>query len=478
MNQWQVREAMTALAASPLIQKQIDKVITETQLAMSPLVAALPDRKITTDQYFFDTRSARPNAGFVTDGGARQVSTSVYNQLSFQNRHIQAVGGVTGYAQIVTAAQIGDLLMNEVDGALQQMTWMTEWASCWGNNNSTTNQPYPQFDGFDTAVTQFVASNTVSVNSIDAAGGALTLGMLNKLRNIPERKGLPVIGSNWMYLGSSTFVSKVAELLTQTQQRIVAPTVTLPDSGLIVEGYRNVPLVMSSFLGANGYTMSTVSGSAVVVGGGLTGTLPAGTYKYQVAALVGLQGESIPCAEVSVTVGGSGTTGIALSFTPPSNNPEGGIVLSYKVFRTLVGGATATEFLLGYVDAVVGVDGNNNPITTNLIIDTGTALVPENASGPTLPAVPPAAYSGVAANYAGHFPRQAGTDGSGTEDVFFVSRDPRYVLRPWVRQGEILPVAPTIQQPDTLPFAVATDTMLAWKASIFLARLRNVDMAL
>jgi hypothetical protein len=44
----------------------------------------------------------RAAGGFVPDGGARTVSNSTYVQLSYQMKHIESVGAVTGYAQEVT----------------------------------------------------------------------------------------------------------------------------------------------------------------------------------------------------------------------------------------------------------------------------------------------------------------------------------------------------------------------------------------
>jgi hypothetical protein len=138
----------------------------------------------------------------------------------------------------------------------------------------------------------------------------------------------------------------------------------------------------------------------------------------------------------------------------------------YAVYK----GTTSTNgTLLGFVDATVGVAADQiTPVVTTSIIDTGTALVPQNGS--TVPATLPTAYFGT---NTGYLPRA-----TGLEDIYLVARTPDILLRPWVRDCEVLKVAPTLLSPDTLPWAVISDTCLATKAPKYLARLRNVDVAL
>jgi hypothetical protein len=174
-------------------------------------------------------------------------------------------------------------------------------------------------------------------------------------------------------------------------------------------------------------------------------------------------GEIVASAEVSQTTTGSAST-VTLSFTPPAGF-ENGTAISYKVYRT--SGATGTETLLGWVDATVGLAGDGvTPIVANQIVDTGAALVPQQSSGSVVPAQTPAAYVGT---NAGMLPRTAGA-----EDLFLLSRNRDNVVRPYVRDVTPLDVFPTTSAPDTLPFAIVSDTCLAVRAPKYGARLRNV----
>src|SRR5579872_5996240 len=138
---------LSASGASALIQKEIDPLILELYRRYSPLMRNIPSRRITTDTFYFDTRGNLPQGGFVSDGGARPVSTSSYTQTSFKIKLLQIVGGVTGFAEAVTGS-FGSLSANEQVGAAKGLGFDCETALCWGNAGSTINGPYPQFDGF------------------------------------------------------------------------------------------------------------------------------------------------------------------------------------------------------------------------------------------------------------------------------------------------------------------------------------------
>jgi hypothetical protein len=98
----ELREALTAAGASALIPKVIDPILLEYQRRYSPLVRSIAMQQWSADQYYFNQRTSVANGGFVPDGGARTVSNSTYVQLSYQMKHVESVGAVTGYAQEVT----------------------------------------------------------------------------------------------------------------------------------------------------------------------------------------------------------------------------------------------------------------------------------------------------------------------------------------------------------------------------------------
>lgn len=454
-----LREALTAAGASPLVPKVIDPVLVELQRRYSPLVRAVPMQPWDTDIYFFNQRTAVAAGGNVPDGGARPVSNSTYVQLQYQMKHFQSVGAVTGYAQEVTRQVIGDLRQTEIQGAVRGYYWDIECGMLWGNSASTATQAQPQIDGLDTLINQYTGSFQ---NAIDKGGNTLTLAHLDELIDMVEvNAAMPVFDDTWMILMSSTAASKVSQLLTG-QQRFESVEVA---AGLVVPSYRNIPMVKSTFLSPRNYQMGTVTTATATTGGSIAASA---AYKYVVSAVVARQGEILGAAEVSQAAGsGTSTSTITLSFSAPSGLDGSGPQL-YKVYRTANGGGANSETFLGYVDATVGLMSDGvTPIPTTSIIDTGTALVPQNGS--TVPATLPTTYFGTNTSM---FPPS-----SGQENLYLISRDRNNVCRPYVREAKPLDIYPTTASPDTLPYAVIGDTTLAVRATRFLGRLSRVSTA-
>ncbi|KIF00860.1 hypothetical protein PL81_38760 [Streptomyces sp. RSD-27] len=454
MSQAELREALTAAGAAPLVNTVIDPMLLEYQRRYAPLVRAITSKKWDSTVYYFNQRTQRATGGFVTDGGARPVSNSTYVQNSFPIRNMQAVGAVTGYSQAVTRGLVQDLKQQEIEGSIQGLYWDIENAMLWGNSGSTALGAYPQFDGLDSLVASYSGN---SQNAIDF-NAALSLGALDKLIDMVEQQAaMAVQDAAWMLVMSPTAASKVAQLL-QSQQRF-SDRVEVA-GGLNVPTYRDVPIVKSSFLSARGYSMGTVTTATATTGG----TLAAATYYYQVVPVIARQGEIQPSAEVSQTTTGSTST-VTLSFSTPTGL-DGSQPNVYKVYRSTT---TGTETLLGYVDAVVGVGADGvTPVLTVSIVDDGTKLTPKNGS--TIPAAGPATYVGTNAS--------AKPSAAGQENIYLMSRDPNFVVRPYVRELTPLDVYPTVTGPDQLPYAIVSDTTLAVRASKYLGRLARVTTTL
>jgi hypothetical protein len=454
----QVREALTALGASPFVQKVIDPTLVELQRRYMPVLRAIPTQRWTTDIYNFNQRTTVPSGGYVPDGGARTVANSAYVQLSFQMKHIQTVGAVTGYAQEV--ANLVDLRRTEIAGATQGYYWDAECGIMWGNSASTLNQAQPQFDGLDTLVSDFT---TGYKNCIDFTNSTLTPGMLDQIADVVQKNAKePVFNSQWMWIMSTTAHSRLAQLTSPGYgglQRFSNQVEV--DAGLIVDTYRNIPILDTSFLSAFGFSMGAVTTGTATTGG----TLANATYWYRIAPVVSRAGEATASTEVSQVAGGSSTSTITLSFTPPTGYDALAPQL-YKVYRST---STGTETFLGYVDSTVGLSSDGvTPILTTSIIDTGSALVPQNGS--TVPATLPTAYFGTNASM---LPPAAGS-----ENIYLISRNRRNVVRPYVREANMLNVYPTTSSPDALPFAIMGDTCFAVRASRFVGRGCRMAVAL
>lgn len=461
----ELREALNAAGAGALIPKIIDPILLEYQRRYSPLVRSIPTVKWDSDVYYWNQRTQLATGGFVQDGGANPVANSTYVQQNFQVKHVMTVGAVTGYAQEVTRMVIGNLRETEIDGAVKGLYWDIETGLCWGNAASTLNGAKPQFDGLDTQVSTFSGSNQ---NAIDFAGAAMSLGVLDKLIDMAESNAaMPIFDDSWMFVVSPTANSKIAQLLISQQRYNDKVEIA---AGLLVPTYRDIPIVKTTFLSGRGLSMGTVTSATGATGGSLPNST---TYRYQVSAVIARQGEIAPCAEVTQATGaGTGINTITLSFSTPTGL-DGAQPTLYKVYRTTGGGATGTETFLGYVDATVGLAADGvTPVLTTSIVDTGAALIPQN--GATQPGVLPTAYVGT---NTGLLPPNL-VSGSSVENMYLMSRDRNFVVRPYVREAQPLDVYPTTSAPDTLPFAVVSDTTLAVRGPKYLSRAARVATAL
>jgi hypothetical protein len=458
----ELQEALTAAASvTPLIQKQIDPLLLEYQRRYAPLLRALPSKQWGSTQYFFNRRVNRPDAGGVVDGGARPIGNSTYEQAVYNIRLFQAVGSVTGFAQTVTRDLVGDLRQLEVDGTVQSMLWSVENAFVWGNDGATSAGAYPICSGLDYLAANFSqgTGSNAYVNAIEYAsasgGGTLALKNLDEIIDLVETNAGQPIGSDWMFVMSPRMVSSVGQLLTN-QQRFMAPTVEIA-AGLNVPSYRDIPLVKSSFLSPRSTAMSTVSTATATTGG----TLAAATYRYSVSAVVARFGETLASAEVTQTTTGSTST-VTLSFSTPTNFPDGLTPILYKVYRST--GAAGTPVFVGVVDAF-----DTTGTATTSIIDTGAALL-TNSSGNTGTAQA-AAYQGVGAGgVLGNMFARLNGSANPVEDIYLIPRDPNFMVRPYTRDMQVIPLAPTVTSPDTLPFALVTDTALALRGPKYVGR--------
>jgi hypothetical protein len=440
----ELEEALTtAGTVTPLIPKAIDPVLLEYQRRYSPLLAAIPTKQWNSTQYFFNRRVTRPDSGGVIDGGARPIGNSTYEQAVFNIRLYQAVGSVTGFAQTVTRDLAGDLRQLELDGTVQSMLWTLENSFIWGSDPATASGQYPMSSGLDYLVSNWTAgTGSNAYQNAQDINGNFQLKHLDEVIDLVETNAAMPIGSNYMFVMSPRMAAAVSQSLV-AQQRFQAPETNL-GAGLNVPTYRDVPLVKSSFLSPRGNSMGAVTTATATTGG----TLAAATYSYQVSAVIARFGEILASTEVQQVTSGSTST-VTLTVAAPSNMPDGASPILYKVYRATSSGA---ETLIGVVDAF---DTTGTAVTS--VIDTGTNLL-TNSSGNT----GPAAYVGT---NAGAKPRS-----TGQEDFYLIPRDPAFLVRPFTRDMRILPLAPTVTAPDTLPFAVLTDTCLAVRAPKYVAR--------
>ena len=454
--------AVTAVSGASLIQKYIDPLILEYVRRYSPLLSALPSKKLVgTNAYNWVTRSALPDGGAVSDGGGRPVSSSTYLQTPTTVKQYQAVGAVTGFAQAVTGV-IADLQRSEIDGAMQSLMWAVETSLVYGNDAATAALPSqtsggalygggPDMRGLDYQVNNFSGSTQ---NAIDTNGATISFSLLDQGIDLIEENASQPLGHDWMIVCSPKVGSKINQLLTNQQRFLGSADI---NAGAYVPTYRDLPIVKSSFLASRSQQMGVVT-PTVINGGSLT----AGAYKYQISAVINRFGEIGASAEVTATTATTNLTA-NLAFATPTGPDSNGPIL-YKVYRTAIGGATGTETLLGVVAAF---DDTGAPVTS--IQDNGVALG-VNGRSQTVTAPWPTAYQDGNAG--------VGVRSVGQEDIFLIPKSENFILRPYVRDFFSKELAQTSTAADVMPFYIASDTALAVRAPKYVSRLARVSISL
>jgi hypothetical protein len=211
--------------------------------------------------------------------------------------------------------------------------------------------------------------------------------------------------------------------------------------------------------------MTAVTLSAAGAGSLVNGNV----YNYMLAPVIARFGEIQASATQAFTAVTTTAQSIKLSFSTPTG-PEGSQPTHYKVYRAVgSSGLTNSSYtLLGVVDANY-LDASGNIWPTTQIVDTGTALVPSDGTHAigTAPSV--------------YFYKNSGLHpltSAGEQSIYLMSRDPNYIVRPYVREMQPINVYPTTASPDSLPFAFVADTTLAIRGPKYLGRLANVLGAL
>lgn len=467
-----LRETLTAASgAANLVPKIIDRLLLEFKRAYEPLHKALPRKTWEAAVYNFNQRSGLPQAQETTEAPTTtQVAAtqSTYVQLPFTIKHLQAQLDISTFAAKVALVN-GNLFDLELAGAAKSMAWREGINHLYGNSNATINTLRPQWDGFDQQL------GISSANKIDGANAVLSLKSMDNLIDSVRTVAAQELGSDWFFLMSPKMSSQLNGLFVQQQrfnedQAIIygRDDFGFPDgpivdnkigvnAGLEVQTYRNIPIVLHSFLSTlNGQQMGTI---------GITGNTGTGsslsnvtTYYYVVEAVTPY-GLLYASNEVSVQPGAGNNIVLTWS-TPTPTDPLGNTVgiVSYRIFR---GTSSGTETLYAVSSAF-----NTSDVAVTSFTDTG--LIQNPATNTALFAATVASSGSNAVSDGVTFPRTTAT----TEEVLLLPRNPEYIVCPVVNEVQAQMLAPVNAR--TRQFALTSDLCLAMRAPLFGAKLYRV----
>jgi len=475
----EIREAYSLAStggAINLVPKVIDRLLTELRRAWAPLERAIPHQTWETDIFYFNKRTALPQPQHTTEAppnsgtGSVAASNSTYTQGQFPIKHTESVGDLSNFTVQVARAN-GNLFDLELGAHAKAMAWLEETTHMYGSASATLNTKRPQWDGVDLMV--------ANANKIDANSQLLAFLMMDNAIDAVRGRYAQELGMDYFWMMSPKMQSYLNGLhvqnarYNQVMKRMFlrddfgdpnAPVAdNAIDAGVEVESYRNIPIIISSFMGNQG-TMGTISTTGNTGSG--SSLLAANTYYYRMEAVT-RYGLTAASAEASQTPSADAKNVVLTWTTPAPTDADGNVIdiIGYRIFRSTSSG---TESLYAVCAAY---DITNDAAVVSF---TDTGLIQNPATTNTLYWATVASSGANAISDGVTFPRvQTGTQV--TEDIYLIPRDPDILVCP-----EVNPIQTTllaVVNARTRQFALTSDKSLALRAPAFAAKIGRVRAA-
>jgi hypothetical protein len=407
--EWDLLESLQTTDVSGAIPKEIIADLIEQSRVQNIMYAAVPRRKVSTTQIFWNTRTQIPQGGASAQAPSPTGATSVPAQNSkFTNNNNQFVRHLTYKGDVGTIAEQvatvnGSRLEIEMRGQAESEARDETIYTLYGCESATFNNKRTQWSGFDLLVAK---QNKLKWSA------APTLALLDGLIDLVRAAyGLTNLGGHFAFFMSPYMQSAINQLFSGTYRTNLPPVELRPSidpgmfgeqnrawfakrieamEGIEVSSYRGIPIVDTGFIAAAGQMGTVTIGAGVPTGTTFTAT----AQYYRVEAVTQL-GKSLASAEVSFTPTAGGS--IALSWSTPAITDANGNTYPIYCYRIFRGTAAGAETLYAVVAAYAADSAQpyDTPITswtdTNAAFDplhdgtTGNALVYSAPDAVTVP---------------------------------------------------------------------------------------------
>jgi len=354
-----------------LIPENLEKIITDTVIRLSPELAMTLQKKISGKTHEFNRLLQRPSrGGAMGESSTTPTTNSKTARATVDLKIVKRKGKVTNFL-IDTSEEYIDAAAYEMENHIQAHVLDLIYYLIWGNANANAYE----YSGLE----QFVTSKHVAFSA--AAGGAVPtdLNFLDTMLDWSNRKG----GSRHTraFLMSPEMLSKVSSLLTNVRlnQGLQGAGLTQVEigGGWRLNAYRDIPIIETTSLSPIESLSSTVT---VATNGSTGGSFSNGTYYFYVSPIT-YEGEQLPSAEKTVTLsGGTSTQQIKIDLDAPhgTTDYEGNSyynVLGYKIYYGTSSGLTNCT-LLKQVSAFTydaeGTPDGDNGVDTSIVILSAT----------------------------------------------------------------------------------------------------------
>lgn len=356
-----VQKALTTAAGSgqALTPQNLEKLITTTVVRLVPEIAVLDPFNAAMRYHEFNRLLSLPGGqGAMGEGAVTPTGQSAYERTGRVLKVTRAKGAVTNFLMDSSKGYI-DALSVEMENHVHAHAYNLVFQIHYGNDQA---DPY-MFPGLDT----FIQTNRFA----GTRGGTVPTDLSDLDNMIDANIRLQGANHRKAFLMTPEMLSKYSRLLTNVRlnQGVVGSGMTQVeiDGGWRLQAYRDIPIITTSAL-RNDNTMGTLTAAKTDSGG----SVAANTYYFQVA-YVSLDGESIACAEKSVSPSG-GSSVVTLSW---DDVPAARL---YKIYCSTTSGEEKLVSILpaNQYDSV----GTPNARTTTVTFSTTPTAINPTVSAP------------------------------------------------------------------------------------------------
>ncbi len=325
-----IKKALTSATnvGEALTPQNLEKIITNTVVALSPEVAVLSPLFDKMKRHDFNRISALPAAGGAMGEAAVTPTRNGTFARDYVNlKVIRRKGAVTNFLQDSSAAYI-DAAAAEMENHLLAHAYDLAYYTVFGNEDANSYE----FDGLD----KLIATNRTN----EAVGGTVPTSLKFLDDMIDENIIRQGANHRKAFLMSAKMQSHISRLLTNVRvnQGLAGDGMNQIEinGGWRLMAYRDIPILPSRGMRPTG-TMTTITPSAAG-----TGSLSDGAYYFRVAPIT-YNGEQLASAEATITLSGGGSTqAITLTFAAYPG------ALAYKIYASQT---TGTEVLVKMIPA-------------------------------------------------------------------------------------------------------------------------------
>jgi hypothetical protein len=361
-----VKKALTSASNSggALVPESLRQAITDTAIKLSPEFALISSEQATGKTHEFNQLTSRGNiGGSMGENAVTPQTNSTYTRATVDLKVTRRKGLVTDFEQ-EAAAKFTDALQLEINSQIEQQVYNLNLLNLYGNELANTYQ----YGGWNRRISTNRYQTGFSSGAPTVPG---SLRVLDAMIDASNRNG----GGRHRraFIMSPEMHSLFSSLLTNVrnvQGAVNGATQINIGGGWVLDAYRNIPIVESSFVpGSLSSTMGTVTAAT---GGTTGGTFADGTYYFRVDAITA-NGPTMASAESSVTLSGGGSTQkITLSFTAVTD------AIGYRVYYSATTGLTGMTMIDWVAANAYDSDGTIGAAVTSISIlsATPTANVP------------------------------------------------------------------------------------------------------